>query len=288
MLGMVGFVHILFLAPDSRFVPRWTWRLTAGFTGAMLALGVYAQTGLRHWEPLASLAGILVGMPVWLVIIGLGLFSQAYRYRHVSSASQRQQTKWMVVGLAAMTLGIVVNVSLLITAISVTGLARVWINLARAPLVYLPLMALPICLAFSIQRYRLWDIDVLIRRTLIYSVLTGLLALAYLVSVVAMQNLLRTVTGQAQNQLVTVVSTLIIVALSVPLRGRVQAFIDRRFFRRKYDAARTLASFAAGARNEVELERLSGRLVDIVEDTMQPAHVSLWLKPSSAGVHPSQ
>jgi hypothetical protein len=288
MLGMVSFVHILFLAPDGRFAPRLTWWVAAGFTGGVLALGLYAQTGLRQWEPLASLGGLLIGMPVWLVLIGLGLFSQAYRYRHVSSALQRQQTKWMVVGLAAVTLGILVNVSLLITAGSVTGLARVWINLARAPLVYLPLLALPISLAFSILRYRLWDIDVLIRRTLIYSILTGLLALAYLVSVVVMQNLLRTVTGQSQNQLVTVVSTLVIVALSVPLPGRVQAFIDRRFYRRKYDAARTLASFAAGARNEVELERLSGRLVGIVQDTMQPVHVSLWLKPSPAGVHPSQ
>jgi hypothetical protein len=280
MLGMVSNLHVLFLAPDGRFVPRWTWRLAAGFTGGVLALGLFAQTGLRHWEPLASLGGIVIALPAWLVLVGLGIVSQVYRYRHFSSPVQRQQTKWMVVGLAAVTLGFLVNATLLITAGSVTGLARVWCNLARVTLVYLCFLALPVCLAFSILRYRLWDIDLLIRRTLIYSVLTAALVVIYSASIVLLQALFQAVTGERQSQFVTIVSTLAIVVLFGRLARRVQALIDRRFYRRKYDAARTLASFAAGARNEVELERLSGRLVEVVQDTMQPAHVSLWLKPS--------
>jgi hypothetical protein len=284
VLGMVSQLHLLFLAPDGHFVPRWTLRLAASFTGAALVLAAYGFIWARSWGIWANMLSFLASLLLWVVLLGVGTFSQVYRFRHVSSPTQRQQTKWVALGLTGILVGVLVNISLYLIAIRTTGLARVWINLARAPLVYVCLLALPIALAFSILRYRLWDIDVLIRRTLIYSVLTGLLALTYLFSVVVMENLVRTFTGQAQNQLVTVVSTLVIVALSVPLRSAVQAVIDRRLYRRKYDAARTLASFAAGARNEVELERLSGRLVEIVRDTMQPAHVSLWLKPSPAGV----
>ena len=288
ILGMISQLHLFFLAPDGRFVPRWTLRLAAGFTGAVLVLIAYGVVWSLTAGVFATALMFFVSVLFWVVLLGVGTISQIYRYRHVSSPIQRQQTKWVALGLSGILLGVLVNITLFSAAVQTTGLARVWVNLARAPLVYLPLLALPISLAFSILRYRLWDIDVLIRRTLIYSILTGLLALAYLASVVVMQNLLRTLTGQTQNQLVTVVSTLVIVALSVPLRGRVQAFIDRRFFRRKYDAARTLSTFAAGARNEVELERLSGSLVDIVADTMQPAHVTLWLKPPAGGVQSSQ
>jgi hypothetical protein len=282
ILGMLSLLHIFFLAPDGHFVPRWTLRLAAGFTSAILVLVTYGVIWSRAWGVWALALSFFVSVMFWVVMLGVGAFSQVYRYRHVSSPIQRQQTKWVALGLTGILLGVLFNITLFYAAVETTGLARVWVNLARAPLVYLCLLALPISLAFSILRYRLWDIDVLIRRTLIYSVLTGLLVLGYLASVVVLQSLFYTLTGQAQKQWVNVVSTLVIVALSVPLRGRVRALIDLRFYRRKYDAARTLATFAAGARNEVELERLSGRLVDIVQDTMQPAHVSLWLRPAAA------
>jgi hypothetical protein len=286
VLGMVSQLHLLFLAPDGRFVPRWTLRLAAGFTGAVVALAAFGAFWAQAWGSWANGLSFILSLLIWIVFLGVGTYSQVYRYRHISSLIQRQQTKWVALGLTGILLGVLFNVSIFGAAAQSSGLTRVWMNLVRTPLVYLCLLALPISLAFSILRYRLWDIDVLIRRTLIYSVLTGMLALAYLASVVVMENLLRTLTGQSQNQLVTVVSTLVIVALSVPLRGRVQAFIDRRFFRRKYDAARTLAGFAAGARNEVELERLSSQLVEIVQDTMQPAHAFIWLKPAPVPVHP--
>jgi hypothetical protein len=137
-----------------------------------------------------------------------------------------------------------------------------------------------ITLTIAITRYRLFDIEIIIRRALVYSLLTALLALVYFGSVVVLQWLLRVVTGQTAGQLVTVLSTLAIAAIFVPLRSWVQRAIDRRFYRRKYDVARTLAGFAAAARDEVELDRLSDRLVAVVAETMQPEAVSLWVKPA--------
>jgi hypothetical protein len=136
---------------------------------------------------------------------------------------------------------------------------------------------IPLSIGMAILRSRLWDIDLLIRRTLVYAALTGLLALAYFGSVLVLEGFVRLLTGQSQSQVVTVVSTLAIAALFVPVRRRVQAFIDRRFYRRKYDAARTLAQFGANLRDEVNLDDLSTHLLDAVDETLQPASVSLWL-----------
>jgi hypothetical protein len=133
-------------------------------------------------------------------------------------------------------------------------------------------------IVIAILRYRLWDIDVLIRRTLIYSMLTGVLALAYLGSVLLLQSIFQAITGRAQDQLVAVVSTLGIAALFVPVRARVQSLIDHRFYRRKYDAAKTVAAFGSALRDEVEINQLTSRLIDTVEASVQPSHASLWLK----------
>jgi hypothetical protein len=130
----------------------------------------------------------------------------------------------------------------------------------------------------AILKYRLYDIDLLIRRTLIYGVLTALLALVYLGAVIALQTVFTALTGAARSELVTVLSTLVIAALFIPLRNRLQAAIDRRFYRRKYDAARTLAQFSGALRDEVDLDDLSAHLVDAVDETMQPESVSLWLR----------
>ena len=141
----------------------------------------------------------------------------------------------------------------------------------------------PLSFGFAMLRYRLWDIDVLINRTLVYGALTASLALIYLGLVIGLQYLLRGLINQTNNVAI-VISTLAIAALFQPLRHRIQEVIDRRFYRRKYDAARTLAAFSAVLRNEVDLDQLGEQLVTVVEDTMQPAHVSLWLRKSEQAV----
>ncbi len=149
----------------------------------------------------------------------------------------------------------------------------------------LTILALPVCLAIAITRYRLFDIHVIIRKTLQYALLTALLALVYFGAVVVLQSLLRFVTGN-QPDVAIILSTLAIAALFNPLRHRVQEFIDRRFYRSKYHAEQILADFAASTRDEVELERLTRALLVAVEDSMQPAHASLWLRPAAGRQEP--
>jgi ADP-ribosylglycohydrolase len=146
----------------------------------------------------------------------------------------------------------------------------------------LALPNIPVAAGIAILKYRLYDIDVVINRTLVYGSLTTALALTYFGGVATTQAIFRALTGQEQQpQLAIVVSTLVIAALFNPLRRQVQAFVDRRFYRRKYDAAKTLAAFSAKLRNETDLEALNSALVGAVRETMQPAHVSLWLRPDT-------
>ena len=211
----------------------------------------------------------------------LCLLGQVIRYRRVSTALERQQTKWVVYGVGLALGGGVVGalaLSLLAPSISLSPPLAPADFVADVILNVIDFLFLPVTLAVSILRYRLFEIDVLIRRTLIYAVLTALLALAYFASVLVLQRAFGALTGQSQSPLVTVLSTLVIAALFVPVRGRVQAGIDRRFYRRKYDAARTLAVFGESLRNEVEIEALQERLLGVVDETMQPDGIRLWLK----------
>jgi hypothetical protein len=141
----------------------------------------------------------------------------------------------------------------------------------------------PVAVGLAVLRYRLYDIDVLINRTLVYAWLTISLVAVYFGGITATQAIFRALTGQEeQPQLAIVVSTLVIAALFNPLRRRIQSFIDRRFYRSKYDARKTLEAFSAKLRNETNLYALNGELVSVVRETMQPAHVSLWLRPEAS------
>ena len=272
-----GFLVFLYLFPDGRAVPRWSrWPMT-GFVLVHLAFQTFGF--------LASLPGpglvfppVVVQFGSWFILAAFGfiLICQVYRYVRVAGPVERRQIQWFVVGIAFIVIGGVVldAVRSLFPAIGDIGYLDDLDNVLT--------LVVPASIAIAILRYRLWDIDVIIRRTLIYSVLSALLALAYFGSVVIFQSVFASLTGERQSALATVLSTLILAALFGPLRGRVQSAIDRRFYRRKYDVARTLTAFGARLRDEVELNLLSEHLTAVVQDTMQPAHVSLWLKPPPA------
>jgi hypothetical protein len=158
----------------------------------------------------------------------------------------------------------------------------VWLGLLQNT-VLMSYAGVPIAVGIAVLRYRLYDIDFLINLTLVYVPLTAALALIYVGGVVALQAILRALSGQ-ESTLAVVASTLAIAALFNPLRRRVQAFVDRRFYRGKYDAAKTLTAFNARLREETDLEALSDDVLGVVRETMQPTHVSLWLRPDTADV----
>ena len=254
------------LFPDGRFVPRWTrWLFVTFIVESIIFTFVF--------NPFTSplLIAILVILPFFTLYTCL-IIAQIYRYRYVSNLVQRQQTKWIVYGLTGnITVFILGFVPILIFPRSLYTLVFTLIYCCTTFLY-------PFTIGNAILRYRLWDIDVLVNRTLVYGTLTAALALAFAVSILVLQFLL---SGLTQGyDLAIVGSTLGTWALSQPLRRRIQAAIDRRFYRRKYDAARTLSAFSATLRNEVDLERLSEDLVVVVEETMQPAFVMLWLRKS--------
>ncbi len=280
-IGSVSILIFFYLFPNGQFVPRWTrW----------LAILWIVEEAPRYFFPdspfsRATWPLLLAGL-VFMGFVGTGLFAQVYRYRRVSGPTQRQQTKWVVFGVTA-ALGGFFGLGLLFGIIpSLERNLLTWLAVGTA--IFLSLLLIPLSIGLAILRSRLWDIDLIIRRTLIYSALTGALALTYFASVVLLQALFRAITGQGQNQLITVASTLTIAALFAPLRRRVQDGIDRRFYRKKYDAAKTLAAFAATCRDETDLDKLTASLINVVQETMQPEHVSLWLRASPKRKEPHE
>jgi hypothetical protein len=262
-----GFFFYLF--PTGRFAPRWTrWLL-------VVWIAYWAFTNLLSGSILtgSGLIDSLVFFGFLMSVVAI----QIYRYRRVSTPVQRQQTKWVVYGLS----GAVVGFLLLITVGFELSLhLGIIAYMVAGILLYLFLLLIPISLGVAILRSRLFDIDVIINRTLVYLTLTATLAVIYIGSIIAVQSLLRGIINQ-NNDVAIVVSTLVIAALFQPLRHRIQAIIDRRFYRRKYDAARTLAAFSATLRNEVDLSQLSEHLLNVVQETMQPSHISLWMRQPS-------
>ena len=278
VLGLQGFADAYYLVfegllyfalltfPNGRFVPRWTW---LALPAALMSSALLLITGVVRSGD---------SPPTFILVFFFAFGIQVYRYRRLFTPIERQQSKWVLAGLSAFFVNAVVYVVVVEPAnrVGVEGLPYL---VLFAPLNMLLVLALPATLLIASLRYRLWDIDVLIRRTLIYSALTALLALIYFGAVVVLQSLLQALTGQRQSALVTVLSTLAIAALFVPLRGRLQAAIDRRFYRRKYDASQIIAAFGHTLRAEVELDRVTTQLIDTVDASLQPVSAGLWLKP---------
>src|SRR5215203_2061809 len=272
---------LLLLFPDGRLPsPRWRPVAWCAALGVIFVAGYALEPGpLEEFpritnpygvdSPILDAVAIAGAIPAGASMLASAV-SLIVRMRRAGRV-ERQQIKWLAYGGAVV-----------VGAVFVGGVISVWIEEVGISLIIIGLLGLPIFTGIAILRSRLYDIDIVINRTLVYATLTATLALLYFGGVTALQRLLSPVMGEG-NGLAVVASTLLIAALFNPLRRRIQAFIDRRFYRSKYDARKTLESFSARLRDETDLEALRGDLEGVVRETMQPAHVSLWLRlePSS-------
>ena len=240
--------------------------MTALSPGPILQLPLQNPLGI---EVLPNVYRIVEAFMDAFVVVGAS--SMILRLRRVGWIA-RQQIKWFAYTTAVAISGIVLKN----TVYPVVGVTLVW--WAGFVLTVVGLAGNPIGMGVAILRYRLYQIDHIINRTLVYGSLTAVLALVYVGSVVVLQGVLRILTGH-ESQLAVVVSTLAIAGLFIPLRRGMQSFVDRRFYRRKYDATKTLEAFGAKLRDETNLDAVSNNLVGVVRETMQPTHVSLWLRP---------
>ena len=274
-VGYIAWMLFFYLFPSGRFVPRWTLWLALLYGVAFFGLWNFTPFGPPSWPPLLFNAAVVV---VW----GSFLVAQLYRYARVSDATQRQQTKWVVFGVAVAIVGTLTTIFTVGAAVDLPP-EEVGSKMLSMLLMDAFGLFIPLSIGIAVLRARLFDIDVVINRTLVYGSLTVILALVYFGGVAMTEVIFRGLTGQEQQpQLAIVISTLVIAALFNPLRRRNQSFIDRRFYRRKYDARKTLEEFSARLRDETDLEALNADLVGVVRETMQPAHVSLWLRPGTA------
>jgi hypothetical protein len=269
-LGTVCIVLFFYVFPSGHFIPRWT---------RFALVPSLAYLGFTEFFPFAPFNPFfrfpVLNAVTFLGVVGGLVIIQLYRYRRVSTPVQRQQTKWVVYGVSIGLGGYLLLISFghfFPSLLPVGSLANLIANAVGTGLMLL----LPLSVGLAVVRSRLWEIDTIINRTLVYGTLTATLALLYLGLVFASQFLLRGMINQ-DSPLAIVASTLVIAALFQPLRRGIQAIIDRRFYRRKYDAARTLAAFSATLRSEVDLHELSEQIQAVVQQTMQPAHISLWL-----------
>jgi len=275
LIGTVALYIFYLLFPNGRFVPRW----------ARWAAVLFATHEVFYWLFPRSIFNIARSFPfldfaVLTTFACIAIGSQMYRYRYVSSPAERQQTKWVVFGLVSAGLG-AIAFELSIPG-SPLGQFGPLLALALEAGLFGSLLLIPLSIGVAIVHDRLWDIDIVIRRTLVYGILTASLALVYFGGVAVAQAVFHAFTGQErQPQLAVVVSTLVIAALFNPLRGRIKSLIDKRFYRSKYDARKTLEAFSATLNQETDLDALSNDLLTVVRGTMQPTHVSLWLRPET-------
>jgi hypothetical protein len=302
-------VFLMLLFPGGR-LPSRRWRIVVWVTvlgAAMSALGfAFMPSSLLTHSDVANpfaIVGViygklttyqffgvsrLLGMTLLSTSILAALFSVILRLHH-ARGDDRQQIKWFLFAAVPLTfLGSLDELNTIVADFTTDFMFRPVYILYSWGLVVLvvyvevlALLLVPVCTYIAILRYNLYDVDVVINRTLVYGSLTVMLVALYLVGIVVLQRVFVVLTGQ-RSTLAVVASTLLIAALFTPLRRRIQGFIDRRFYRRKYDARKTLEAFSAQLRDETDLNALSEDLVGVVRETMQPAHVSLWLRPEAS------
>jgi hypothetical protein len=294
-------VYALQAHPDSLpggeamlWLQSWLWMLFMGLMVFLLLLFPTGRLPSSRWRPFAWLSVAVISVAVILtaispdvspdapptliqqLVVALGLVAAAsvvVGRRHARGV-ERQQIKWLLYAGLIACVGLIFKIAVFSTLVE--GAWGLWVGTL---LVVVGGLGGPIAIGVAILRYRLYEIDLIINRTLVYGSLSAVLALVYFGGVTATQAIFRALAGQEeQPQLAIVVSTLVVAALFNPLRRRIQGFIDRRFYRSKYDARKTLEAFSAKLRDETDLEALSDDLVGVVRETMQPAHVSLWLR----------
>ena len=285
LLVIFPIFFILMLFPTGRPTsPRWRWLVVAGLV--MIAIFLLLDTFSPAFE-LTELGWSFpnpIGFPssdIWdkyfsifwpaalFSLTALSVVSLFVRYRHAALV-EREQIRWF---LYACTLFAVIYISYWWINDQKTIIHDIW-----KILLDFAILAIPTAIAVAILRYRLWDIDVIIRRTLIYSLLTAILALVFFGGVAMLQQVFGQISGSENSPIAIVISTLAITAMFNPLRIRIQTIIDRRFYRQKYDTQQVLARFALTARNETDLDMLTAELVRVAQETMQPDGVSLWLR----------
>jgi hypothetical protein len=309
-------IYALLAAPGSlpageaaAWIRSWIWIVSGGIGVFLVLLFPGGRLASGRWKYLAWLNVFVIVMGSVAVMfspgpidgiapirnpLGIGLFGLALGERAVdlvevlqvivaltavvspfvrlrrAEFGERQQIKWFSYAATILVIGALLSTP-------VTDVWNAWFWWVGFTLYVVGLVSLPVAVGIAILRYHLYDIDLIINRTLVYGLLTGTLALFYFGSVTALQYLFSLLTGQG-NTLAIVASTLAIAALFNPLRRRIQSFIDRRFYRRRYDAAMTLEVFGNRLRDETDLERISEELVEVVDETMRPSHISLWLR----------
>jgi hypothetical protein len=279
---MLAAALLLLVFPDGRLIDRAWWAVVGMAACGAVLLALLLALEQTQWIVIRSLDNPIevsrsvirevirplgnLGIVLLIVSLLCGGVSLLIRVDKGSQV-ERQQIKWLALFAALMAVGF---------GFSDTGAWPFFVGIAA-------FYCFPIGVGIAVMRYRLLDIDVVINRTLVYGSLTAILVGIYFGGVTATQTVFQALTSQQKlPQLVVVVSTLVIAALFNPLRRRIQSFIDRRFYRSKYDARKTLESFSATLRDETDLDALSDDLVGVVRETMQPAHVSLWLRPDTA------
>jgi hypothetical protein len=277
-------VFLLLLFPDGR-LPSRRWRWFAWFSLLLTLIGMISQAlapGSVYYlrgiynplgvEALPNVGELVQTLVFTLIFVSAGsLFVRRLR----ASGVERQQLRWFTYSSTLAISGVILTYTIS------EAIGALWLEWVGYVVLVVGFIGIPISMGIAILRYRLYNIDILINRTLVYGSLTATLIILYFGGIVVLQRIFVTLTGQ-QSTLAVVASTLVIAALFNPLRRRIQSFVDRRFYRRKYDARKTLEAFSAKLRDETDLEALNKDLVGVVRETMQPKHISLWLRPDPA------
>ena len=279
-VGTISLPLFFGLFPNGRMVPWFYWLVVIYFGGA------YVLGDILQWDSINDPLASFISYSMWLSVLLGGVAAQGYRYARVSTPDEKRQTRWVLFGMGLMAVALVTL--LVVTAVigdptigtaSDANLVRRMFFLIGLSLIF---QVVYVFIGIAILRSKLFDIDILIRKTVTYTLVVALLAIVYFGSVILLQQIFANITGQ-RSEVITVLSTLVIAALFVPLRNRIQDAIDKRFYRKKYDAQKVLEKFAETVRDETDIDKLTAELVNVVQETMQPKSVSLWLKKTADG-----